>query len=99
MKSMTKQEAMAALRGKCVALIRVDDFETAKAVAHAVAEAGIGAIEVTFTVKDAPRLIRELNMQSVRVGRRVDGHRLNPHFMTGADNAHGNLAPVGDQNF
>ncbi len=71
MKSMTKREAMAALRGRCIALIRFDDFETAKAVAHAVAEAGIGAIEVTFTVKDAPRLIRELNEEfgdSVLVG-------------------------------
>ena len=38
MKSMTKKEAMAALRGKCVALIRFDDFDTAKAVAHAVAD-------------------------------------------------------------
>ena len=71
MKSMTKQEALAALRGQCVTLIRFDDFETAKAVSHAVAEAGIGALEITFTVKDAPRLIRELNEEfgdSVVVG-------------------------------
>ena len=38
MKSMTKQEALAALRGQCVTLIRFDDFETAKAVSHAVAD-------------------------------------------------------------
>lgn len=61
MRPMTKKEAMAALRGRCIALIRFDDFETAKAVAHAVAGAGIGALEITYTVKDAPRLIRELN--------------------------------------
>ena len=61
MNLMTKQQAMDALRGKCIALIRFDDFETAKLVSHAVAQAGIGAIEITFTVKDAPRLIRELN--------------------------------------
>ena len=63
MKTMTKQEAMAALKGRCVALIRFDDFETAKAVAHTVASAGIGALEVTFTVKDAPRLIHELKTE------------------------------------
>ena len=61
MNLMTKQQAMDALRGKCIALISFDDFETAKLVSHAVAQAGIGAIEITFTVKDAPRLIRELN--------------------------------------
>ena len=59
MNLMTKQQAMDALRGKCIALIRFDDFETAKLVSHAVAQAGIGAIEITFTVKDAPRLIRD----------------------------------------
>ena len=90
MKSMTKQEAMAALRGKCVALIRFDDFETAKAVAHAVAEAGIGAIEVSFTVKDAPRLIRELNEEFgddvlVGAGTVLSAQQVESAYENGAD--------------
>lgn len=57
-------EKMAALRrieaAGIIAVLRASTAERAIAAGSALVTAGIGAIEVTFTVPDAPRVIREL---------------------------------------
>ena len=48
---------------------------------------------------DMHRLIGHRHMQRVAVGVGIDRNRLDPHFAGRLDNAAGNFAPVGDQDF
>jgi Entner-Doudoroff aldolase len=57
---MNKQQVKEMLRGKLIAVIRNEDVETAKAICHTLVESGITTLEITFSVKDAPQLIKEL---------------------------------------
>ena len=47
---------------------------------------------------DVDRLVGEADVERVAVGGRVDGDRLDPELVAGPDEAHGDLAAVGDQN-
>lgn len=60
---MDKQKVKALLKGAMIAVIRCADFDTAQAVCKSALEAGIDALEITFSVKDAPKLIRELKAE------------------------------------
>ena len=46
---------------------------------------------------DAHGLVGVTDVQSADIGIGVDGHRLDAHLPTGAHDAHGDLAPVGDE--
>ena len=46
---------------------------------------------------DAHRLVGELDVERVAVGRRVDGDRLDPELVQRADHPHGDLASVRDE--
>ena len=46
---------------------------------------------------DADRVIRELEMVGVPIGRRVDGDRLDAKLVQGTDDPDGDLAPVRDE--
>ena len=48
---------------------------------------------------DMNRLVRHLDMQGVPVGIRINRHRGDAHPAGGLDDAAGNFAPIGDQNF
>ena len=48
---------------------------------------------------DLDRFIRRAHMQRVPVRRRVDGHRRDAHAPQGADDAAGDGAAIGDENF
>jgi hypothetical protein len=45
------------------------------------------------------RLVRHVDMRVSRVGVRIDGDRLDAHLLRGLDNAAGDFAAVGDQDF
>ena len=47
---------------------------------------------------DADGLVGETHVRAVTVGFRIDGDRLDSQFLAGADDANGNLAPIGDEN-
>jgi 2-dehydro-3-deoxyphosphogluconate aldolase/(4S)-4-hydroxy-2-oxoglutarate aldolase len=52
---------LAQLRAACaVAVVRTRTLEHARAAAHALIAGGLTTVEITMTVPDAPRLIREL---------------------------------------
>jgi 2-dehydro-3-deoxyphosphogluconate aldolase/(4S)-4-hydroxy-2-oxoglutarate aldolase len=58
---MTAPHALGVLRERrLIAVLRAATPEAALGAAHAVADGGIAMIEVTFTVPDAPRVMREL---------------------------------------
>jgi hypothetical protein len=40
-----------------------------------------------------------MNVKGFSVRRGINSDRLDPHLFTGPDNAQGNFAPVGNQNF
>ena len=48
---------------------------------------------------DADGLVRQLHVHRVGVRLRIDRHRADVQFLAGADDADGNLAAIGDQNF
>ena len=48
---------------------------------------------------DAIRLVGELHMQRVRIGRGIDGDGLDAHIAARADNTDRDLAAVGDEHF
>jgi 2-dehydro-3-deoxyphosphogluconate aldolase/(4S)-4-hydroxy-2-oxoglutarate aldolase len=59
---VTEPHALGVLRERrLIAVIRAATPEAALGAAHAVADGGIAMIEVTFTVPDAPRVMRELS--------------------------------------
>lgn len=57
---MNKLTAKEKLKGKIIAVIRCDDFELAGEISEKVINNGIDAIEITYTIKGAGILIREL---------------------------------------
>lgn len=59
---MNKAEAKSKLKGSLIAVIRVKDFEFAKSVCSTILKSGINAIEVTFSVADADKLIKYLKV-------------------------------------
>jgi hypothetical protein len=48
---------------------------------------------------DAHRLVGKAHVQAFLVGGRIHGHRFDAHFAASTDNAQGNFAPVGNQDF
>ena len=48
---------------------------------------------------NAHGLVGEAHVQALLIGRGIHGHRLNAHLAAGTNNAEGNLAPVGNQDF
>lgn len=60
---MDKIAAKEKLRNKIIAVIRCEDAEKAKIISKTVIEAGIDVLEITFTVKGAPELIKELKRE------------------------------------
>jgi hypothetical protein len=48
---------------------------------------------------DVDGLVGHLHVHRLRVGVRIDGYRLDPHPPGGLDDAAGDLAAVGDQDF
>ena len=60
---MTKQEVKQKIKGKLIAVIRNEDTEFAKRVCYTITEAGIDALEVTFSVNNAQKLIYELKKE------------------------------------
>ncbi len=52
------------VRTKLIAVIRAATPQSALAAAHAVADGGITLIEITYSVPDAPRVMRELSSRS-----------------------------------
>jgi 2-dehydro-3-deoxyphosphogluconate aldolase/(4S)-4-hydroxy-2-oxoglutarate aldolase len=62
---MSEPHALDVLRARrLIAVIRAATPEAALGAAHAVADGGIAMIEVTFTVPDAPRVMRELSRRN-----------------------------------
>lgn len=57
---MNKQSVKEKLRNKIISVIRCQDFDQAKLFCKTVIESGIEVLEITFTVKDADKLIKEL---------------------------------------
>ena len=59
-------------------------------------------IEVAFGRRagaDTDGFVRHLDVQAVAVGFGMDGDGFKPHLAAGADDAHGDFAAVGDQDF
>lgn len=61
---MDKQTVKEKLRNKIIAVIRCEDAVKAKKISKTIIECGIDVLEVTFTVKGAPQLIKELKAES-----------------------------------
>jgi 2-dehydro-3-deoxyphosphogluconate aldolase/(4S)-4-hydroxy-2-oxoglutarate aldolase len=61
---MNKQITKEKLRNKIIAVIRCEDAEKAKLISKTIIESGIDVLEVTFTVKDATKLIKELKVEN-----------------------------------
>ena len=59
-------------------------------------------LEIAFRTgrfANADRFIRQLDVERIGVGLGVDGHTADAEFLAGADDAHRNFTPVGNQNF
>lgn len=52
------------LRNKIIAVIRLEDAKKAKLICKTIIEAGIDVLEITFSVKGAPKLIKELKLEN-----------------------------------
>lgn len=61
---MNKEAVKKKLRDKIIAVIRCDDFNRAKLISKTIIDAGIEVLEITFSVKDAPKLIQELKAEN-----------------------------------
>jgi len=48
---------------------------------------------------DTNSLVRELDMEAVDIGLRIDGYGLDTQFLTSPDDAKCDLAAIGDQDF
>ena len=48
---------------------------------------------------DMDSLVRHCDMRAPCISVGIDGNRLDPHFLGGADNPAGDFATVGDQDF
>ncbi|MFL0266744.1 bifunctional 4-hydroxy-2-oxoglutarate aldolase/2-dehydro-3-deoxy-phosphogluconate aldolase [Candidatus Clostridium radicumherbarum] len=64
---MDKQSVKEKLRNKIIAVIRCEDAAKAKLISKTIIECGIDVLEVTFTVKGAPQLIKELKAENPNV--------------------------------
>lgn len=62
---MDKQTAKEKLRNKIIAVIRSEDFAKAKLISKTIIDAGIDVLEITFTVKGAPELIKALKAENL----------------------------------
>lgn len=60
---MDKLTVKEKLRNKIIAVIRCEDAVKAKKISKTIIECGIDVLEVTFTVKGAPQLIKELKAE------------------------------------
>lgn len=60
---MNKLEAKKAMKGKLIAVIRIEDPKEAKTICKTIVEAGIDTLEITFSVKDAEKLILDLKRE------------------------------------
>ncbi len=78
-----RQEAVAGMQAVCADLLRDSDQR------RAVVKVGI----------ELDSLIRQPDMQGTAIRRLIQRHRLDPHFLTGAHDAHGNFAAIGDEHF
>lgn len=61
---MDKRTIKELLRNKIISVIRCDDFSTAKLICNTIIQSGIEVLEITFSVKDAPKLINELKKEN-----------------------------------
>ncbi len=62
----------------------------------------VGNVEVALGAlrrANANRLVGETHVEALRVGCGIHRHRLDAHFLAGADHPEGNLTAVGDQDF
>ncbi|MBU3182510.1 hypothetical protein [Clostridium psychrophilum] len=57
---MNKIEIKEALRGKLIAVVRQENAEIAKLFCRTLIESGIDVLEITFSVDNAEKLIKEL---------------------------------------
>ena len=57
---MNKQELKKLMKGKLIAVIRGNDLEEAKLICKTLVESGITTLEITFSLPDAEKLIKEL---------------------------------------
>jgi 2-dehydro-3-deoxyphosphogluconate aldolase/(4S)-4-hydroxy-2-oxoglutarate aldolase len=60
---MDKQKVKESLKNKIIAVIRCEDFTRAKLISSTIVENGIDVLEITFTVKGAPELIKQLKSE------------------------------------
>ncbi|MFV0381015.1 MAG: bifunctional 4-hydroxy-2-oxoglutarate aldolase/2-dehydro-3-deoxy-phosphogluconate aldolase [Breznakia sp.] len=63
---MTKQDVKTALKGKMIAVIRNEESSMAIAVCKTLVESGIDALEITFSVKGAEKVIKQLKAELPR---------------------------------
>ncbi|MFA9397002.1 MAG: bifunctional 4-hydroxy-2-oxoglutarate aldolase/2-dehydro-3-deoxy-phosphogluconate aldolase [Clostridiaceae bacterium] len=57
---MNKQEVKEALRGKLIAVVRQENPKIAKTLCRVLVESGIDVLEITFSVNNAEKLIKDL---------------------------------------
>ena len=60
---MNKTEVKKLMKGKLIAVIRIEDPVEAKVICKTIVESGIDTLEITFSVKDAEKLIYELKKE------------------------------------
>lgn len=60
---MNKVEAKKAMKGKLIAVIRIEDPTDAKVICKTIVESGIDTLEITFSVKNAEKLIYDLKQE------------------------------------
>lgn len=60
---MNKQEAKLAIKNKLIAVIRIEDPNEAREICKTIVESGIDTLEITFTVKNAEKLIFDLKQE------------------------------------
>lgn len=61
---MNKQEIKRIMKGKLIAVIRIEDPKEAKIICKTIVESGIDTLEITFSVKNAEKLIFELKREN-----------------------------------
>ncbi|MGG7058859.1 bifunctional 4-hydroxy-2-oxoglutarate aldolase/2-dehydro-3-deoxy-phosphogluconate aldolase [Clostridium tertium] len=57
---MNKEEVKKLMKGKLIAVIRGNDLEEAKLICRTIVESGITTLEITFSLPNAEKLIKEL---------------------------------------
>lgn len=86
---MNKQQVKKIMKNKLIAVIRHEDFDTAKAICHTIVESGIDTIEITFSVNNAEKLIaglkKEVPSAIVGAGTVLSREQAKLAFENGAD--------------